>query len=220
MCLLFPGQPDLPESSALPISSTTTTGSSTRTLASPFTTTDSGTGTPTATGDSSSLGTKKSNAGPIAGGVVGGIAGLAVVGLAVFFVLRYRRGSAAASSGIHGRQPSLGTYVYYGTSTHTSERSPVAPSVSTHRLYVRDHSFPHSRFVLDSKLDFIRMQNPNDPRTFPTTQDPYGSQTREASTGYLSSDASAAVVNTSFSDGHRGGGVTTQHNPYHGTPEL
>ncbi|KAM5540809.1 hypothetical protein V8D89_005453 [Ganoderma adspersum] len=120
---------DLPESTALPAPSTTQTSSSNTSTPSPLSTTTSGaaSGTTAAVDDNSSSGSKKSNAGAIAGGVVGGLAGLALIGVAVFFALRFRSGRSAASGGKQKHN-------VYGAGAQSSEKSPVI-SGSTHRVY-------------------------------------------------------------------------------------
>ncbi|KAI1788869.1 hypothetical protein LXA43DRAFT_609760 [Ganoderma leucocontextum] len=179
---------DLPESTAPAAASQTSLSTGT----------DGNIGAPTATGgDPSSSSKKTSNAGAIVGGVVGGIAGLALISLAVAFILRYRRShSDSAPGGKHGQQPES-PYTNYSTSAPAWEKSPVT-SVSTHRLY-----------------------DPNDPRTFPA-QDPYASGPAvPAYTGYLPAmdHDSIGAVNGTSNDGYHGSGVTKQSS-YRGAPEV
>ena len=84
-----------------------------------------------------------SNAGRIAGGVVGGIAGLTLVGLAVFLVLRHKRNPATTLVGNvdRGQQPKS-PYANYDTDR---EKSAVASTLaSAHRFCVC-----HCRFRMD-----------------------------------------------------------------------
>ena len=122
---------DLPESSAPPSPSTTQAASSADTPTSQSTTTNgASSGTAAATGDTESTsGSKKSNAGAVAGGVIGGLTGFVLVGLAIFFVLRLRARRNAAASGIL-------EHANYVAEVQSWEKSPVT-SVSTHKLYVR-----------------------------------------------------------------------------------
>ena len=207
---------DLPESSAPPSPSTTQAASSADTPTSQSTTTNgASSGTAAATGDAESTsGSKKSNAGAVAGGVIGGLTGFVLVGLAIFVIrLRSRRNAATGGTLEH---------TTYNVDAQSWEKSPVT-SVSTHKLYVRSSpSLPRGRsFILSASVlttpMYVRTQDPNDPRTFPA-QDPYARIPLQVSTGYLASDSSAGVLGSNF-DGHRGGGGNAQ-NPYRGAPEL
>ena len=117
---------DLPESTALPAPSQTV---NTKNPASQSTVRGGTIGSaPTAAGDNSSSGSKKTNAGAIAGGVVGGLAGVALIAAAVFVLRRRARRSALPV----GTQ----THTIYSPNAQSWEKSPVI-SVSTHKLYVR-----------------------------------------------------------------------------------
>lgn len=117
---------DLPESTALPAASQTinTKNPSSQSTVRGGTVSSS----PTAAGDNSRSGSKKTNAGAIAGGVVGGLAGVALIAAAVFVLRRRARRSALPV----GTQ----THTIYSPNAQSWEKSPVI-SVSTHKLYVR-----------------------------------------------------------------------------------
>jgi hypothetical protein len=68
---------------------------------------------------------KKSNAGAIAGGVVGGVVLLSLVGLTAFWFLRQRRKRAAPSTLMH-------TPMGY----HSGEITPFSSAIQTPKLYV------------------------------------------------------------------------------------
>ena len=120
---------DLPESTALPAASQTinTKNPSSQSTVRGGTVSSS----PTAAGDNSRSGSKKTNAGAIAGGVVGGLAGVALIAAAVFFLRRRSRRSAVSPLAV-GNQ----NHTIYTPNAQSWEKSPVI-SVSTHKLYVR-----------------------------------------------------------------------------------
>ena len=110
---------DLSEPSTVPAPSTPTTTSGTDNSKS------------TATDDTFDSGSKKSNAGAIAGGVLGALAGLTLVGAAALFALRHRfRRSSAPRGGWRWAR------TVHSADAQSWEKSPET-SMSTHRFYVR-----------------------------------------------------------------------------------
>ncbi|KAM5540811.1 hypothetical protein V8D89_005455 [Ganoderma adspersum] len=118
---------NLPESTALPAPSQTLSAS-TNNHGSPSTV-RGGTisSAPTAAGDNSSSGSKRTNAGAIAGGVVGGLAGVALIAAAVFVLRKRSRRSAVLPVGNT-------THTVYNANAQSWEKSP-GMSVSTHKFY-------------------------------------------------------------------------------------
>ncbi|OBT80218.1 hypothetical protein VF21_00693 [Pseudogymnoascus sp. 05NY08] len=75
-----------------------TSDSSTNSSANPTSGTDTGSGSSNTDNHSTSK-SKKTPIGPIVGGVIGGVAVLAIIGLLIFFFLRRKRAAAAAAGG-------------------------------------------------------------------------------------------------------------------------
>lgn len=76
----------------------------------------SGTSSGTSSSSSGSESASSSSTGAIAGGVVGGVAGVALIGAAVFFLLRRRKAKRAAlQQNIEGAGTGAGEKTYYGT---------------------------------------------------------------------------------------------------------
>ncbi|KAG2078817.1 hypothetical protein BDR04DRAFT_1112202 [Suillus decipiens] len=128
---------DLPESTATGVPSTATVIHSTTLPASLTTLYTSST---TTTGPSTTSSSLSSNVGAIAGGVIGGIAGAAVIiGLATWYFVKRRRSSTALSAGFNNVGGSPGwTQSFYSTNTI------ISPMAQQPRLY-----------------------DPSDPTTFP-----------------------------------------------------
>ena len=138
-----------------------------------------GSTSPTSTGSPDSKG-KSSNTGPIVGGIV---AGIAVVAIAVlgFFYLRRRRtrpqyaappSSFGAGDDLFGGGPQPQRESIKGPSSdghHTSSSVPTPPM----RMYVRAFVPPLLSVCASSCNFFPSFQDPNDPTTFPSLQTPY-----------------------------------------------
>ncbi|KAH9941815.1 uncharacterized protein BXZ73DRAFT_74996 [Epithele typhae] len=158
---------NLPESTP-PASSSTTASSSSTTSTNPSTTTQGDTSTtrgggpssssPSSAGSTQTQGTngdpnansppKSSNAGPIAGGVVGGLAVLGLAGGAVFYFLRKRQ------------QPAYGAGTWSGPDDQMGQRYGTEPAVP-----VTPNPFAGGAVVESQPM----LYDPNDPRTFPNT---------------------------------------------------
>ncbi|KAH8099954.1 hypothetical protein BXZ70DRAFT_939717 [Cristinia sonorae] len=96
---------------------------------------------------------KSSNTGPIVGGVVGGLGGLAIAGAIAFFVWRWYRGRhAAGTTAIPTSDPdAFAPGVNYGGSNEKPYADLASPVPVTHSTYVP-----------------AKVYDPNDPSTFPT----------------------------------------------------
>ncbi|KAG9040907.1 hypothetical protein FS837_012962 [Tulasnella sp. UAMH 9824] len=126
-------------------------------------------------------GSSKSNAGPIAGGVVGGIVLLALIGVLVWWLIRRRQNRQNEQTGYYttgdgqmGEASNLPAAVDYGTSYPTS--SPTVYSGS------------------GGSPDTPKLYNPDDPSTFPKTPASFGYQSTTLTGTVTSTDHSSAPL--------------------------
>jgi len=170
-----------------------TAPTSTRTATSTRTTTTVSTPFPSITiGPVTISSSKKVNAGAIAGGVVGGLAGLAIIGgLIAFLVMRNRRSQTAPSAAYMDTKvpvaapPPMTTYAPSsyapGSPGSYAPGSPVPYSVPPSTTTSPP---PGSQYSTEPFLAQQRPYDPSDPSTFPTDAGAAGHPGQSASPGF------------------------------------
>jgi len=144
-----------------------------------------GTTTPTAAASQS-----KSNVGPIVGGVVGGLAVLALLGVLIFLCVRQQRSKK------HLRSPKLAPEVYY---MEDQSKMAQAPYSGTPDYGV---GYATSPTIVSSDVPSHKLYDPSDPTTFPMTPASFGYQS--TTTGDLAHTAPISHPDTNASGGYSG----------------
>lgn len=135
------------------------------------TTTSSNTGTSTPVGPRPSPGGHSSNAGAIAGGIIGSIAVISILVAGFLFYLRRRR-SLAPTVVFEGDGAPHVDQVQFPMSDQgvAAETFPETMAPPKPYIYVCFHASQLRLFVLTCFLSFLNFQNPDDPTTYPEYQ--------------------------------------------------